>query len=81
MAFMMTRDQATRAVADWVMRVLPAAGFAVQGTEIQYPQVDEIYAPAFGYFPLSPLAGFAVLCAWAGAALAVAYVLLRWRDA
>jgi hypothetical protein len=68
-------------LADWVMRVLPAAGFAVQATEIQYPQVNEIYAPAFGYFPLSPLAGFGVLCAWAGAALAVAYVVLRRRDA
>ena len=37
--------------------------------------------PGTGYFPLSPWAGFAVLCAWAAAALALALFLLRRRDA
>jgi hypothetical protein len=68
-------------VADWLMRVTPAAAFAVDGTATQYQQVDEVYAPAFGYFPLAPLAGLAVLCGWAALALALAYVTLNRRDA
>jgi hypothetical protein len=34
-----------------------------------------------GYYPLSPYAGFAVLCLWAAAALALALVMLHRRDA
>jgi ABC-type transport system involved in multi-copper enzyme maturation permease subunit len=65
----------------WLLRLTPAAGFAVQGTLTQYPQVQTVYTPGTGYFPLSPWAGFAVLCAWAAAALALALFLLRRRDA
>jgi ABC-type transport system involved in multi-copper enzyme maturation permease subunit len=68
-------------LADWLLRVTPAAAFAVQQTVIQYPQVDEVYAPAYGYFPLAPWAGLGVLCAWAALALALAYVALERRDA
>jgi ABC-type transport system involved in multi-copper enzyme maturation permease subunit len=67
--------------ADWLMRVTPAAAFAVEQTVTRYPQVDDVYAPAYGYFPLAPWAGLAVLLAWAAAALAVAYVVLARRDA
>jgi ABC-type transport system involved in multi-copper enzyme maturation permease subunit len=67
--------------ADWLARVSPAAGFAVQQTLVQYPQVSNVYAPSAGYWPLAPWAGFAVLCAWAAVALAVATYLLRKRDA
>jgi len=67
--------------ADWLARASPAAGFAVQQTLIQYPQVSNVYAPSAGYWPLAPWAGFAVLCAWAAVALAVATYLLRKRDA
>jgi ABC-type transport system involved in multi-copper enzyme maturation permease subunit len=67
--------------ADWLARVSPAAGFAVQQTLIQYPQVSNVYAPSAGYWPLAPWAGFAVLCAWAAVALALATYLLRKRDA
>jgi ABC-type transport system involved in multi-copper enzyme maturation permease subunit len=69
------------AAADWLMRLTPAAAFAVEGTVTQYPQVDEVYAPAYGYFPLAPWAGFAVLCAWAAVALVVAHIALNRRDA
>jgi ABC-type transport system involved in multi-copper enzyme maturation permease subunit len=68
-------------VADWLMRVTPAASFAVQQTVVQYPQVDDVYAPAYGYFPLAPWAGFLVLCAWTALGLAVAHVALNRRDA
>ncbi|MDI6099345.1 ABC transporter permease subunit [Actinoplanes sp. NEAU-A12] len=65
----------------WLLRVTPAAAFAVQQSAKQYAQVENLYTPAGGYFPLPWWAGFAVLCLWAGAALAGAGVLLRRRDA
>jgi ABC-type transport system involved in multi-copper enzyme maturation permease subunit len=64
----------------WLLRVTPAAGFAVQQTLTQYPQVNDVYTPGTGYFPLAPWAGFAVLCAWAAVALVLALFLLRRRD-
>jgi ABC-type transport system involved in multi-copper enzyme maturation permease subunit len=67
--------------ADWLMRVTPAAAFAVEQTTVQYPQVDDVYAPAYGYFPLAPWAGFAVLCAWTAVFLTLAAVALKRRDA
>jgi ABC-type transport system involved in multi-copper enzyme maturation permease subunit len=68
-------------VANWLMRVTPAAGFAIQQTLHQYPQVANTYLPFFGFFPLAPWAGFAVLCAWTLAALLLARHLLNRRDA
>lgn len=67
--------------AEWLLRVSPAAGFAVQQTMLAYPQVDAAYTPFDGYYPLAPWQGFAVLCGWALLALAVATLLLRRRDA
>ena len=67
--------------ADWLLRVTPAAGFAIQQGYPRYPQVDASYTPANGYFPLAPWVGFAVLCAWAALALGLAGYLLRRRDA
>jgi ABC-2 family transporter protein len=69
------------AAAGWLLRITPAAGFAIQGGAPHYPQVNATYLPFFGYFPLAPWAGFAVLCAWAAAALALAAFLLHRRDA
>lgn len=57
------------AVARWLLRLTPAAGFAVQQTRIEYPQVVAHYAPSAGYFPLPLWAGFAVLCAYVLAVL------------
>jgi len=67
--------------ADWLLRITPAAGFAVQQPYPQYPQVTAIYSALSGYFPLAPWAGLAVLCGWAAVALAGAAYLLRRRDA
>jgi ABC-2 family transporter protein len=69
------------AAADWVLRVTPAAGFAIQQAIPRYPQVAGQYAPFGGYYPLAPYAGFAVLCGYALLALALAAVLLGRRDA
>jgi ABC-type transport system involved in multi-copper enzyme maturation permease subunit len=65
----------------WLLRMTPAAAFAVQQSLIQYPQVAGDYAPTNGYYPLAPWAGFAVLCGYTALALAAATVLLRRRDA
>ena len=65
----------------WLLRITPAAGLAIQQSVPLYHQVSNVYSPAGGYYPLPPFAGFAVLCCWAAAAMALAYVLLHRRDA
>jgi hypothetical protein len=40
-----------------------------------------VYGPNEGFFPLAPWAGLGVLCLWAMAALVLAAVRLRRRDA
>ncbi len=67
--------------ANWLLRVTPAAGFAIMQYVPAYPQETNVYSPRYGYYPLAPWAGFAVLCAWAAAALWLAVYLLRRRDA
>jgi len=66
-------------VADFLLRVTPAAAFAVQQPTPQYYLA--VTSPATGFFPLAPWAGFAVLCGWTALALALAACLLRRRDA
>jgi ABC-type transport system involved in multi-copper enzyme maturation permease subunit len=67
--------------ADWLLRLTPAAAFAIQQSTPRYPQVTALYSPSGGYFPLAPWAGFAVLCGYAAVALGLAVYLLRRRDA
>jgi len=67
--------------AQWLLRVTPAAGFAIEQGMPQYPQVSTAYTPASGYYPLAPWAGFAVLCGYAAVALGLAVFLIRRRDA
>ena len=67
--------------ADWLLRITPAAGFAVQAPYPRYPQVSVLYSVLSGYYPLGPWTGLAVLCGWTAVALAGAAVLLRRRDA
>lgn len=68
-------------VANVLLRVTPAAGFAIQQTSAAYPQVDAAYLPSSGYFPLSPLGGFAVLAGWTVLALLLGAIRLRRQDA
>lgn len=65
----------------WLLRLTPAAGFAIEQSIPSYPQATAVFSPAQGNYPLPPWAGFAVLCAWVIVALAGAYALLRRRDA
>jgi ABC-type transport system involved in multi-copper enzyme maturation permease subunit len=67
--------------SEWLLRLTPAAGFAIQQSLRAFTQVDSQYTPSFGYFPLSPWAGLAVMCGWAALALGLAAYLLRRRDA
>jgi ABC-type transport system involved in multi-copper enzyme maturation permease subunit len=67
--------------AQWLLRITPAAAFALQQSTPQYPQVSNLYTPANGYFPLAPWSGLAVLCAYAALTLGLAVLLLRRRDA
>ncbi|HLQ54283.1 MAG TPA: ABC transporter permease subunit [Streptosporangiaceae bacterium] len=68
-------------VGAWLLRLTPTAGLAIQQSIPRYPQVTSVLSPVRGYYPLSPYAGFAVLCLWAAAALGLAFVLFRRRDA
>ena len=65
----------------WPLQVTPAAALAVQQAVPQFRQLVAVYNPEQGYYPLAPWAGLAVECAWAAAALALAFFLLRRRDA
>jgi ABC-type transport system involved in multi-copper enzyme maturation permease subunit len=64
----------------WLLRITPAAGFAIQQSVPRYGQVDNLYNPAAGYFPLTPWAGLMVLFAWVVLAFAAAAVCFRRRD-
>ena len=68
-------------VSAWLLRLTPAAAFALQQTLPHYPQVSSAYTPANGYYPLAPWAGFAVLCGYAAVALMLAVFLIRKKDA
>jgi ABC-type transport system involved in multi-copper enzyme maturation permease subunit len=68
-------------VGDWLLRVTPAAALAVEQSIPRYAQVTTAISPVRGTYPLSPYAGLAVLCLWAAAALALALIMLRRRDA
>jgi ABC-type transport system involved in multi-copper enzyme maturation permease subunit len=67
-------------VAEWLLRVTPAAGFAIQQSLPKWPQVSGVYGLP-DYYPLSPWAGFAVLCGYAVVAMGLAVFLIRRRDA
>ncbi|MGK5550792.1 ABC transporter permease subunit [Actinomadura kijaniata] len=68
-------------VSKGLATVTPGAAFAVQQTLVPYDHVASNYTPYYGYYPLAPWAGFAVLAGYAVASLAMAAVLLNRRDA
>ena len=68
-------------VSQWLLRLTPAAAFAIQQSLPQYPQVVAAYTALNGFYPLASWAGFAVLCAYTALALGLAVFMLRRRDA
>jgi ABC-type transport system involved in multi-copper enzyme maturation permease subunit len=81
--FLAFTDAVPTVIGAWLLRITPAAAFAVQQSTPQYYQVQAAYRPGLGggFYPLAPSAGFAVLCGWAALALVAAAYLLRRRDA
>ncbi|RPF36523.1 ABC transporter permease subunit [Streptomyces sp. TLI_185] len=67
--------------AQWLLRVTPAAAFAIQQGVTHYPQVKYNCLPETGCYPLSPWNGLGVLAAYTAAALVLAAWSLRRRDA
>ena len=67
--------------AQWLLRVTPAAAFAIQQGVTYYPQVSHNCLPESGCYPLTPYNGLAVLAAYAAAALLLAAWTVRRRDA
>ncbi len=67
--------------AQWLLRVTPAAAFAMEQTLPAYAHVLHPYTPSDGYYPLAPWAGLAVLAAWAVAAVGLAAARTQRVDA
>jgi hypothetical protein len=67
-------------IADWLLRLTPAAAFSVQQGTQYYPQVSHVCLPYNGCYPLSPWNGFTVLAVWAVLAVAGAIYVVRRRD-
>ena len=67
--------------AEWLLRLTPAAAFAIQQGVTYYPQVDHNCLPESGCYPMTPWNGLAVLGAYVAVALALAAWRLRRRDA
>jgi ABC-type transport system involved in multi-copper enzyme maturation permease subunit len=67
--------------SQWLVRLTPAAGLSMLQALPHYSQVSYAYTLGNGYYPLTPLAGFAVLCGYTLIALAAATILLKRRDA
>ena len=68
-------------VGHWLLRLTPAAAFAIEQGATYYPQVQHNCLPESGCYPLSPWNGLAVLCAYVVVAMALATWRLRRRDA
>jgi hypothetical protein len=68
------------AAAEWLLRLTPAAAFAVQQHAPEYGHVLASYTPGSGYYPLPAWGGLAVMAAYAVLALGLASVRLRRID-
>jgi hypothetical protein len=68
------------AAAEWLLRLTPAAAFAIQQVVPEYGHVLASYTPASGYYPLPAWAGLAVLAGYAALALGLATARLRRSD-
>jgi hypothetical protein len=67
--------------AQWVQRLTPVAGFAVQQTTPRYDFTDRMCLPEEGCYPDGPWMGLATLGLYAAVALGLAVWRLRRRDA
>jgi ABC-2 family transporter protein len=65
----------------FLLRVTPAAAFAVQQGVQRYPQSSAVCLASHGCYPLAPWNGVAVLAAWTVVAFAASWYVVRRRDA
>jgi hypothetical protein len=65
----------------FLLRVTPAAAFAVQQGVQHYPQSTAVCLASHGCYPLAPWHGVAVLAIWTVVALAASCYVVRRRDA
>jgi ABC-type transport system involved in multi-copper enzyme maturation permease subunit len=65
----------------FLLRVTPAAAFAVQQGIQHYPQSTAVCLASHGCYPLAPWHGVAVLAIWTVVALAASCYVVRRRDA
>ncbi|MFG2651873.1 ABC transporter permease subunit [Streptomyces sp. NPDC048436] len=68
-------------LSQWLQRLTPVAGFAIQETTPRYDQVSSLCLPEDGCYPQGALAGFATLAAYAVVVLGIAVWRIRKRDA
>jgi ABC-type transport system involved in multi-copper enzyme maturation permease subunit len=68
-------------MSQWLLRLTPAAGFAIQQSMHKYQQVIGAYVPQNGYYPLTPWAGFAVLCGYTALTIGLAVIMMHRRNA
>ncbi|MFC6082511.1 DUF1349 domain-containing protein [Sphaerisporangium aureirubrum] len=66
-----------QAASEWLLRLTPAAGFAILQSIPAYPQVIAYYAPVAGFHPLPPWAGLTVLSAYTALAFTLGVIRLR----
>jgi len=66
--------------AHWLLRLTPAAAYAIQQGLTYYPQVQHNCLPESGCYPMTPWNGLLVLVVYAAAALLLAAWRLRRRD-
>lgn len=69
------------AASEWLLRLTPAAAFAIQQVSPEYAHVVANYTPGSGYYPLPSWGGLAVLAGYAALALGLAATRLRRNDA
>ncbi|WP_327318072.1 hypothetical protein [Streptomyces sp. NBC_01235] len=67
--------------AQWLLRLTPAAAFAIEQGATRYDFVEHNCLPESGCYPLSPWSGLAVMAAYAAVGLLLAAWCLRRRDA
>jgi hypothetical protein len=69
------------AASEWLLRLTPAAAFAIQQVTPEYAHVVANYTPGSGYYPLPAWGGLAVMAGYAALALGLGSARLRRIDA
>ena len=66
--------------SEWLLAGVPGSRFRRPADTDRVPAGGRRLLPAFGFYPLAPLAGLLVLVGYTAAALGLAWYLLRRRD-